>query len=262
MSYPTLGNSCRTQGYALTSNNKFTYIDTPSYNDPYTRMDRYPARSYFESVGTDPENPKKLKMYRDKDSSPIVSVGNNTTYPDKYTGCSSCSLNSEKKDVSTPPIEETDFEEKDVTIIEDLLKQPNSFTKKSRVAQDDTICTSCKVNDDKLYPILDPLFNLREIAKNMLLLEDHLFQMKKRCAQCIIKHSLTIEALFDEAITLDINKKYVDKIIDNYTKFKKIQIPLHNNIRNKNLSNEISHSYGQQIRDIRKPLSIETYDLC
>jgi hypothetical protein len=37
----------------------------------------------------------------------------------------------------------------------------------------------------------------------MLLLEDHMFQTEKQCRMCITKHILTIEALAEEAVTLD-----------------------------------------------------------
>lgn len=53
-----------------------------------------------------------------------------------------------------------------------------------------------------LLPIMDPVFNMREILKQVVLLEDHLFQRQKRCRDCINKHFLTIEALAEEAITL------------------------------------------------------------
>jgi len=54
-----------------------------------------------------------------------------------------------------------------------------------------------------LLPIMNPLFNLREICKQSSLLEDHLNNERKRCPDCIRKHFLTIEALFEEAISLD-----------------------------------------------------------
>lgn len=43
---------------------------------------------------------------------------------------------------------------------------------------------------------------MREILKQMILLEDHLFHAKKRCPDCIKKHALTIEALAEECVTL------------------------------------------------------------
>lgn len=63
-------------------------------------------------------------------------------------------------------------------------------------------------NDMGLLPIMNPLFNLREICKQMSLLEDHLNNVRKRCPDCIRKHFLTIEGLFEEAISLDKEQKY------------------------------------------------------
>jgi ribosomal protein S18 acetylase RimI-like enzyme len=62
--------------------------------------------------------------------------------------------------------------------------------------------------DMGLLPIMSPLYNLREICKQMALLEDHLNQPRKRCGDCIRKHFLTIEALFEEAISLDKDFQY------------------------------------------------------
>jgi hypothetical protein len=61
-----------------------------------------------------------------------------------------------------------------------------------------------------LLPIMNPLYNLREISKQMALLEDHLNHPRKRCPDCIRKHFLTIEALFEEAVSLDKEGKYVE----------------------------------------------------
>lgn len=62
--------------------------------------------------------------------------------------------------------------------------------------------------DRGLLPIMTPLYNMREICKQVALLEDHLNQPRKRCPDCIRKHFLTIEALFEEAISLDSDFKY------------------------------------------------------
>lgn len=61
-----------------------------------------------------------------------------------------------------------------------------------------------------LLPIMNPLFNLREITKQLSLLEDHLNHPRKRCPDCIRKHFLTIEALFEEAVSLDKDLQYSD----------------------------------------------------
>ena len=68
--------------------------------------------------------------------------------------------------------------------------------------------------DSKIMPILNPLHNLREMTKQMLLLEDHLFNKQKRCRQCIRKHFLTIEALAEEAIQIDKERKYLNVLMD------------------------------------------------
>lgn len=65
-----------------------------------------------------------------------------------------------------------------------------------------------KVADARL-PLMSPLFNFREIAKQMLLLEDHLLHPSKHCLDCIRKHLMTIEAFAEEATTLDKRGLYV-----------------------------------------------------
>lgn len=55
----------------------------------------------------------------------------------------------------------------------------------------------------KRPPINSALFNVREITKQMLLLEDHLTDDEKFCMDCIRKHFLMIEALAEEAIAME-----------------------------------------------------------
>ena len=64
-----------------------------------------------------------------------------------------------------------------------------------------------------ILPVMNPLFNLREICKQSALLEDHLNNPRKRCPDCIRKHFLTIEALYEEAISLDKKFEY-DEYLD------------------------------------------------
>jgi len=56
--------------------------------------------------------------------------------------------------------------------------------------------------------ISDPRFNVREIAKQLILLEQHLLEKGKYCPDCITKHILTVEALADECQTLDKEQKF------------------------------------------------------
>lgn len=55
---------------------------------------------------------------------------------------------------------------------------------------------------ESMLPIFDYKHNLREISKQIILLEDHISHPEKRCNDCITKHFLSIEGLADEAITL------------------------------------------------------------
>jgi hypothetical protein len=60
----------------------------------------------------------------------------------------------------------------------------------------------------KLAPIMDPRHNLRQICKELCLLEDHLAHPELRCKDCIRKHFLKVEAYADEAVQLDKTGKY------------------------------------------------------
>lgn len=122
--------------------------------------------------------------------------------------------------------------------------------------------SSCGISEDgsnicggtNLYPILDPRFNLREAAKNMILLEDHLFHYGKRCHDCILKHCLTVEGFLEEGITLDKKMEYNDILTSSLTEFRKIQEMLYEKIKTKNLTDAECCQIAQSIRVIRKPL--------
>lgn len=59
-----------------------------------------------------------------------------------------------------------------------------------------------------LAPLFDPLFNVREILKEILLLEKHLNLEWLQCIECIKKHFLTIEGYLEEAVSLDEENLY------------------------------------------------------
>ena len=112
-------------------------------------------------------------------------------------------------------------------------------------------CSSCGTTGSQLLPVMDPLFNMREICKQSILLEDHLFQKKKRCRDCCIKHQLTIEALAEEAITLDKDRKCEDL----YYLPDKIR-ELQKDFVNGREPGEIAHEY----RKLRKTLMIRCFN--
>ena len=123
---------------------------------------------------------------------------------------------------------------------------------------------SCSFNSDgvknvcgagkKLFPIMDARFNLRECAKNMILLEDHLFHSGKQCEDCIKKHCLTIEALLEEGVTLDLKGDHSVILIETFNDFRDIFVDLCNKMNTKNLKHEDCVKAAQNIRKIRKPL--------
>jgi len=77
-------------------------------------------------------------------------------------------------------------------------------TEPARVKRQDAVGSAgAEPRGKPLLPIFDPAFNVREVFKQLVLLEDHLTQPRKRCPDCIWKHLLTAEALAEEAATLD-----------------------------------------------------------
>lgn len=106
----------------------------------------------------------------------------------------------------------------------------------------------------KLYPIMDPRFNLREAAKNMILLEDHLFHSGKQCEDCIKKHCLTIEALLEEGVTLDLKGDSSAILIETFNGFREIFLELADKMKTEKLDHHDCVNAAQNIRKIRKPL--------
>lgn len=56
---------------------------------------------------------------------------------------------------------------------------------------------------NKRVPLNSAEFNHREIAKQYLLLEDHLTDDNKYCADCIRKHLMLAEAFAEEAMMME-----------------------------------------------------------
>ena len=51
-------------------------------------------------------------------------------------------------------------------------------------------------------PVSDPEYNMKEIIKQSLMLEEHLVEKNKRCKDCQAKHFLMIIGLSEEALSL------------------------------------------------------------
>jgi len=113
--------------------------------------------------------------------------------------------------------------------------------------------------DLDLLPIMNPLFNMREICKQMVLLEDHLNNFRKRCHDCIRKHFLTIEAFFEEAISLDKDLKYLDILEGQAQNIRNLQ-----GVWLRFKEDKDSKGYyliSQKLRDIRKELTPYCFDV-
>jgi len=93
----------------------------------------------------------------------------------------------------------------------------------------------CTTTCDALDPVSDPRYNMQQIIKQSILLEEHLTNKNKRCRDCITKHFLHIIGLAEEAEMLATNQ------IDKYPLIKE-SVVLYNElfkiwIKNKNLNN-------------------------
>jgi hypothetical protein len=64
----------------------------------------------------------------------------------------------------------------------------------------------CDITGCKMDPVSDPKYNMQQIVKQSILLEEHLANKKKRCRDCITKHFLHIIGLAEEAQMLATNK--------------------------------------------------------
>ena len=167
------------------------------------------------------------------------------------------------RDVDTLPKQYVDYninskeKEKEKTRFERADDRSNENVLDSGVCgiDEDGVTNICG-KGKKLYSIMDPRFNLREAAKNMILLEDHLFHSGKQCHDCILKHCLTIEGFLEEGITLDKKREYTDIFKESEEKFRSIFKNLSGKILadKDELTDQDCHQFAQEIRKIRKPL--------
>jgi hypothetical protein len=66
---------------------------------------------------------------------------------------------------------------------------------------------SCDIKScGALDPVSDPSYNMQQIVKQSILLEEHITNKNKRCRDCITKHFLHIIGLAEEAQMLAANR--------------------------------------------------------
>ncbi len=102
-------------------------------------------------------------------------------------------------------------------------KQVNSkFTQNDKHELKGHQCTASVCGKESgLDPVSDPAYNMKEVAAQSILLEDHLSQPKKRCRDCICKHFIAITSYLKEAVCLageDIHKyPYLEESVGYYS---------------------------------------------
>ena len=116
---------------------------------------------------------------------------------------------------------------------------------------------SCSSSCDSIDPVSDPRYNMQQIIKQSILLEEHLTNKNKRCRDCITKHFLHIIGLAEEAQMLATNKIDMYPLINEsvilYNELFKVWI------KNKNLNGK-DETYvlycTNKLRDHRKQLIV------
>lgn len=110
-------------------------------------------------------------------------------------------------------------------------------------------------NQTELLPILHYKYNLREIVKQIILLEDHLINQRKRCYDCIIKHFLAIEALCEEALTLNKNLTEKSPLLSLPDEIRSLQKLWYDNKETKSIET------AQKLRALRKIYMEDSFDV-
>ena len=104
-------------------------------------------------------------------------------------------------------------------------------------------------------PLNSAEFNVREIAKQLLLLEDHLADDDKFCKDCVRKHLMMVEALAEEAVTLDPKSKWAatSRGLANMSRDTMVAFSKGGSVGNRAV-------LGSKIRLVRKKLVEKVYD--
>ena len=145
------------------------------------------------------------------------------------------------------------------TSVENRVLENDENADKKSCDEKDTVqkCTLNQCGSGILHPILDPKFNFREVAKQCLLLEDHLNNIQKRCLDCIRKHFLIIDGLIEESVSLEKDNALRDQYRELYLKWVEMQ----KEYANAPTSSENLDNISKKIRLFRKPLVEKYFDM-
>ena len=85
-------------------------------------------------------------------------------------------------------------------IVKNKTNKNTVIHKKTISDKGDSMCT--KSTCDSIDPVSNPVYNMHQIVKQSILLEEHLANKSKRCRDCITKHFSHIIGLAEEAVML------------------------------------------------------------
>ena len=240
---------------SLYQNNTFSILDNRKFFKPNASIYELPPRNNLYI----PDETLTEKIKYSYSKPPSLIPEKDEVYSYQYDDMFKGNRDVLEKEVIIKDNVEVDIEVKKI----DKDKQKEK-EKKEQIENYENQTHSCSFDSDgvknvcgagkKLFPIMDARFNLRECAKNMILLEDHLFHSGKQCEDCIKKHCLTIEALLEEGVTLDLKGDHSVILIETFNDFRDIFVDLCNKMNTKNLKHEDCVKAAQNIRKIRKPL--------
>ena len=92
-----------------------------------------------------------------------------------------------------------------------------------------TCSSTC--SSQKIDPVNDPDYNVREAIKQVLLLEQHLAEKAKYCKSCSVKHFLLVESLLQEAVWMACKRcAEYPKLEESVEFFKKLFNEWHSNM--------------------------------
>lgn len=126
--------------------------------------------------------------------------------------------------------------------------------KKKEIRKEEQSCQAqtCGAID----PVSDPSYNMKNVVKQTILLEEHLAEKNKYCIDCIFKHFIHCQGLLEEAIWLAGNN--VDNyphLIETDNLYKTLLDTWSTNKHN----DKIRLSILTQLRDMRKKLVVSYY---
>lgn len=105
--------------------------------------------------------------------------------------------------------------------------------------------------------LMDPKHNLREIAKQLILLEDHMAHKPKRCIDCITKHYLMTEGLLEETITLDKAGTHVEEVREITERVKPAVMKIIDLIKSNKINDAAYQDACQTLREVRKAIALK-----